>query len=382
MTADTPAPGAHRHRRHALAAAAFAAVALAGCAPSGAVPPVEPDPVQRALDTLVHDDAMPAALASVQDRQGVIRDYTAGAGDLATGSPVPPDGRVRIGSNTKTFTAVVVLQLVGEGKVGLDAPVDAYLPGLVRGDGIDGRDITVRQLLQHTSGLPEYGDHIDDDEIRHRYAEPRDLLDIALKYPATSAPGARWAYSNTDYIVAGMLVERVTGRPLAEEIGRRIIAPLGLHDTYWPVPGDMTIQGPHPLGYHRNPADGPLREFTGMDPSWGWAAGQLISTGDDLDRFFTALLGGRLLKPAQLAAMRTTVPIPGPSGLRYGLGLISRPLSCGGVYWGHGGDIPGFETRGGATEDGRAVTVAVTSIPFADAAAQHVLDAVDAALCR
>ncbi|WP_405714932.1 MULTISPECIES: serine hydrolase domain-containing protein [unclassified Streptomyces] len=339
-----------------------------------------PDAVQRALNTLVRDDGMPAALASVKDRNGRTRSYTAGVGDLATGSKVPRDGQVRIGSNTKAFTAVVVLQLVGEGKVGLDADVDTYLPGLVRGDGIDGRRITVRQLLQHTSGLPEYGIHIDDDELRHRYFEPRELLDIALRDKADAAPGETWGYSNTNYVLAGLIVQKVTGRPLAEEIDRRVIKRIGLRHTYFPTPGDMTIREPHPQGYHRNPADGPLRDFTNTDPSAGWAAGQLISTDSDLNRFFAALLAGRLLPPAQLAQMRTTVPA-GTSGLRYGLGLTSRPLSCGGVYWGHGGDIPGYETRGGVTEDGRAVNITVTSIPTDEAAVQHVKDAVDRALC-
>ncbi|MFE0374304.1 serine hydrolase domain-containing protein [Streptomyces inhibens] len=379
-------------RRRAVSAAAAVAIgvmtlgalappaAFASDSAASAAAAARPDAVQQALNTLVRDDGMPAALASVQDRDGRIRTYTAGVGDLTTGSKVPRDGQVRIGSNTKAFTAVVVLQLVGEGKIGLDATVDTYLPGLVRGKGIDGRRITVRQLLQHTSGLPEYGIHVDDDEIRNRYFEPRELLDIALRYKADAAPGAKWGYSNTNYVLAGLIVQKVTGRPLAEEMDRRIIKRIGLRHTYFPTPGEMTIREPHPQGYHRNPEDGPLRNFTEMDPSVGWAAGQLISTNSDLNRFFTALLAGRLLPAAQLAEMRTTVPA-GTSGLRYGLGLTSRPLSCGGVYWGHGGDIAGYETRGGVTDDGRAANVAVTNIPTDEAATQHVKDAVDRALC-
>ncbi|MER6359323.1 serine hydrolase domain-containing protein [Kitasatospora sp. NPDC001527] len=363
------------------AASAFgSAAASRSAAASTAAAAARPDAVQQALNTLVRDDGMPAALASVQDRNGRTRTYTAGVGDLTTGSKVPRDGQVRIGSNTKAFTAVVVLQLVGEGKIGLDATVDTYLPGLVRGEGIDGRRITVRQLLQHTSGLPEYGIHVDDDEIRNRYFEPRELLDIALRYKADAEPGTTWGYSNTNYVLAGLIVQKVTGRPLAEEMDRRIIKRIGLRHTYFPAPGEMTIREPHPQGYHRNPADGPLRDFTEMDPSAGWAAGQLISTNSDLNRFFTALLAGHLLPADQLAEMRTTVPA-GTSGLRYGLGLTSRPLSCGGVYWGHGGDIAGYETRGGVTDDGRAANVAVTTIPTDEAAAQHVKDAVDRALC-
>ncbi|WP_242438514.1 serine hydrolase domain-containing protein [Streptomyces sp. CB00455] len=352
---------------------------MGGLAPS-ATAAARPDPVQQGLGALVRDDGMPAALASVMDRAGRTRTYTAGVGDLATGAKVPADGQVRIGSTTKTFTAVTVLQLVGEGRIALDSPVETYLPGLVRGEGIDGRHITVRELLQHTSGLPEYGSDIPDDDLPHRYFDPRDLLDIAFRHKADFAPGTSWAYSNTNYVVAGLIVQKVTGRPLAEEIDRRIIKRIGLRHTYFPAPGDKTIREPHPRGYHRNAAGAPLRDFTEIDPSAAWAAGQLISTNSDVNRFFTALMTGRLLPAAQLAQMRTTVPI-GDTGAGYGLGLMSRPLSCGGVYWGHGGDIPGYETRGGITDDGRAANIAVTSVPTDLAATRRVEGVVDRALC-
>ncbi|MFE7316505.1 serine hydrolase domain-containing protein [Streptomyces sp. NPDC057555] len=373
--------GGRRRAVPAAAAAAIGILTMGALVPPAASAATRPDSVQQGLDALVHSDGLPAALASVKDRAGHTRTYTAGVGDLATGSKVPRDGQVRIGSNTKTFTAVVVLQLVGEGKIGLDEPVDTYLPGLVRGDEIDGRHITIRQLLQHTSGLPDYSAYIKDAVLKHRYFAPRELLDIALQHKADFAPGAKFAYSNTNYVLAGLIVEKVTGRSLAEEMDRRIIQRIKLRHTYFPAPGDRTIKEPHPKGYHREAAGQPLRDFTELDPSAGWAAGQIISTNSDLDQFFSALLGGRLLPAAQLAQMRTTVPM-GDTGAGYGLGLISRPLSCGGVYWGHGGDIPGYETRGGVTEDGRAANIAVTSIPTDEAATQHLESVVDTALCR
>ncbi|MER7769876.1 serine hydrolase domain-containing protein [Kitasatospora sp. NPDC096140] len=356
-------------------------MAATALAPTAAFAGGRPDTVQSGLNALVKDDGMPAALASVKGRDGRTRTYTAGVGDLTTGAKVPMDGQVRAGSNTKTFTAVVVLQLVAEGKLGLDASVDTYLPGLLRGDGIDGRNITVRQLLQHTSGLPEY---VNKDAILtspKRYYEPRELLDAALAQKAHFAPGTRWEYCNTNYLMAGLIIQKVTGRPLGEEINRRIVDRIGLRHTYFPTPGDTSIHEAHPKGYNQD-ADGSFRDYTELDPSWGWAAGAVVSTNSDLDAFFAALLGGRLLPAAQLAEMRTTVPADevGP-GTRYGLGLMSRPLSCGGVYWGHGGTIPGYETAGGATDDGRAVSIAVTTIP-GDAPKQHVAAMVDSALCR
>ncbi|MGW7175053.1 serine hydrolase domain-containing protein [Streptomyces xanthophaeus] len=350
-------------------------------APPAASAAARPDPVQQGLSALVHADGVPGALAGVTGRDGRTRTYTAGAGDLATGSKVPRDGQVRIGSNTKTFTAVVVLQLVGEGKIGLDDKVDTHLPGLVHGEGFDGRHITVRQLLQHTSGIPDYEDLVEESVRQHRYFEPRDLLDLAFQRKAVFDSGSGWAYSNTNYVVAGLIVQKVTGRPLYEEIGRRVIEPLGLRHTSFPVPGDMGIREPHPLGYQRDAPGAPLRDVTEIDPSVAWAAGQMISTNSDLNRFFTALLDGRLLPAAQLAQMRTTVPI-GNTGAGYGLGLMSRPLSCGGVYWGHGGDITGYETRGGVTGDGRAANVAVTAVPADGATTKHVESLVDTALCR
>ncbi|WP_425461435.1 serine hydrolase domain-containing protein [Kitasatospora viridis] len=360
---------------------AAVATTIGALAPTAAFAGGRPDSVQASLNTLVKDDGVPAALASVKGRDGRTHSYTAGVGDVATGAKVPVDGQIRIGSNTKTFTAVVVLQLVAEGKIGLDTSVDTYLPGLLRGDGIDGRNITVRQLLQHTSGLPEY---VNTDAILtgpKRYYEPRDLLDAALAQKAHFAPGTRWEYSNTNYLVAGLIIQKVTGRPLGEEITQRVIDRIGLRHTSFPTPGDMGIRGVHPEGYVRD-AGGSLRDYTELDPSWGWAAGSVVSTNSDLIRFYAALLGGRLLPAAQLAQMRTTVPADelGP-GARYGLGLVSRPLSCGGLYWGHGGAIPGYETAGGATEDGRAVSIAVTLFPNG-AAEQHMDAAVDAALCR
>ncbi|MFJ2578176.1 serine hydrolase domain-containing protein [Kitasatospora aureofaciens] len=370
-------------RRRALSAAATLTIGVMtpGVLAAPQASAARQDSVQRNLNALVRDDGMPAALASVQDRNGRTRTYTAGVGDLATGAPVPVDGQVRIGSNTKTFVAVVVLQLVAERRVDLDASVDTYLPGLVRGEGIDGRRITVRQLLQQTSGLPNYSDYLGDDV---RYYAPRELLATALQHPADFAPGTSWKYSNTNYVLAGLLIQKVTGRPLAEEIDRRVVRPAGLRHTYFPAPGDASIREPHPHGYYRQSADAPLRDITEIEPSWGWAAGQMVSTGSDLNRFFSALLAGRLLPSAQLAQMRSTVPAEatfGP-GARYGLGLVSRPLPCGGLSWGHGGSFPGYETRGGATDDGRAANVAVTMQLTDEAGRRNLEGAVDTALCR
>ena len=337
----------------------------------------------------------PAALAAVSDSKGESAGVAVGKGSLETGQAPPMDGEVRIGSNTKTFVAVVVMQMVQEGKVGLDEPIETYLPGLIRGEGIDASRITVRQLLQHTSGLPDFDETLfgttDVFQSRYHYVTPRDVLDSALSKPAQFEPGTQWKYTNTNYIVLGMLVERVSQRPVGEQIGQRIVKKLGLSHTYFPAPGEEKIRGTHPQGYHLS-AEGKLEDITEMDPAWGWAAGAMVSTPSELNTFFQAVFDGRLLTQASIQEMKKGVDI-GSGGRVYGLGLIGTPLSCGGTSWGHGGDIAGYHTRGGVGPDGTAVTVAVTALPTAIAdqsnlessakeKAGKIAEAVDISLCH
>ncbi|MEU3648323.1 serine hydrolase [Lentzea sp. NPDC034063] len=343
--------------------------------------------VQKQLDGLTKQHEFPAALATITEGNGRTSAYTSGTSELNKRTPVPRNGQVRAGSNTKAFVAVVVMQLVGEGKVELDKPINHYLPGAIKDDRI-----TVRQLLNHTSGLANYTEFMGlekFEEQRHRYFEPRELLDIANAHPVTGEPGVKFKYSNTNYLLLGLLTQKVTGRPIAENVEQRVIRKAGLKDTYWPGVGDQTIKGKHPQGYART-GNG-IEDVTEMDPSWGWAAGQIISTTKDLNAFYQALLGGKLVPQAQLTEMKKTVDTAGEMwpGVEYGLGIASAPLSCGGRSWGHGGDIHGYETRGGVTDSGRAFSVAVTALPgtFQDTAEEAgkaheaVLATVDAALC-
>ncbi|WP_410640081.1 serine hydrolase domain-containing protein [Amycolatopsis sp. lyj-346] len=350
----------------ALLAATTAAPALAATA----------DPVQQHLDVLTAQDGVPGAEAVLQDgrRTRVVR---SGTGDITTGKPFPRNGSYRAGSVTKTFVAAVVLQLVAEGRVRLDAPVSRYLPGL-----LPDRRITVRQLLQHTSGLYNYTDDLDRSDpetLRHRGAEPAELVAMALKHPALFPPGTSWSYSNTNYIVAGMLAERVTGRALSDEIARRITRPLGLHDTYLPRRGDERLPAPHATGYV--PIAGKLVDFSDFDATIAWAAGGLVSTPADLNRFYAALLSGRLLRPAELAEMQRTVPADlGVPGAGYGLGLGTIPMSCG-RFWGHQGGIIGFTNLAGVGPDDRGATVVLNQNPPPAGANQHLLAATEAAVC-
>ncbi|MEU4820601.1 serine hydrolase domain-containing protein [Actinomadura sp. NPDC023710] len=355
----------------------------AGTTPAGAGGAGQAE-LRRLLNRLTTVDGGPGALVQVRDRDGSTG-LTSGVADVESLTPMRGDSLFRIGSMTKPFVATVVLQLVGEHRVALDAPVERYLPGVVRGNDNDGRIVTVRQLLQHTSGIPDYLALLDPQEILKdplAHHDTRDLVDLALTRPRTFKPGDGWRYSNTNYLLAGMLIEKVTGHTYGQEIRRRVIRPLGLSHTF--VPSDTSaIPGPHPRGYARPGPNAPLLDVTAINPSVAGASGSMISSGADLNRFLGALVRGRLLRPAQLRAMMGTRPT-GDSGDRaYGLGLESNTLPCRGLYWGHGGDIFGYETTGGATVGGRQATVMVNVDPGGtDAQSDDMKAAVQTALCQ
>ncbi|WP_369640730.1 serine hydrolase domain-containing protein, partial [Nocardia sp. JMUB6875] len=219
------------------------AAAACGDDPASAAGPLSASArsdVQKALDA--------AVAAGIPGVQVVVTEHgrewtaTSGVGDIATGAPFPQGAHVRIGSNTKAFVATVAMQLVAEGSIDLDAPIERYLPGVVQGPGIDGNRITVRNLLQHTSGLPEYLElpelQDDSDDALTKHFDTTTLVRHAMTYPAHFEPGAKAEYSNTNYLLVGMLVEKVTTHPIADEVIRRITTPLGLHETYFPAPGD------------------------------------------------------------------------------------------------------------------------------------------------
>ncbi|NEB80901.1 beta-lactamase family protein [Streptomyces sp. SID14478] len=322
--------------------------------------------VQRVLDAAVSEGGAPGIQAEVL--KGSARWFgTAGVADTTTRRTLRPGDRFRIGSTTKTFTATVLLQLVGEGRLALGDSVEKWLPGVVRGNGHDGNRITVRQLLNHTSGIFNYTNDpqfaanlVGPGFLEHRFdsVTPGQLVKTAMSHAPDFAPGTSWAYSNTNFILAGMIAEKVTGHPLATEVTRRIIVPLGLTHTY--LPGRNTgILGPHGKAYSKllvpDPA-APVYDVTELNPSWAGSAGDMISTTGDINRFYSALLSGRLLRPAEQKAMFTTVPtvnwIP---NTEYGLGMIAQTLSCGTTVWGHGGTIHGSLSWAMGLRDGSKV---------------------------
>jgi D-alanyl-D-alanine carboxypeptidase len=368
--ASTAAAPASR-RRAALAVTAVLAVGAltAGASPASAsatsftsrsAAPVSP--LQRSVDAAVAAGAA-GYVARVDDGSQVTR-AVAGLADRSTGRRLRTGDQFEIGSNTKTFMATLILQLVARGELALTDTVEQHLPGVVP----NGRHITVRMLLNHTSGLYNY---TDDAALEKKVlADPRrswapeQLVAVATRHRPTFAPGTSWSYSNTNYILVGMILEEVTGHSPAYLVEHRIARPLGLRHTYLV----RSVAEDTGRGY----AHGYLVAFgaPGTEPrytdvsSWnlgGWAntAGAMVSTPGELSRFFTALVRGDLLPPAQLAQMRTTVPLPRSFGVRggYGLGLMRLETPCGTV-WGHGGDTLGHHSTALVSPDGRRSAVA------------------------
>ncbi|MEU5635205.1 serine hydrolase domain-containing protein [Streptomyces rishiriensis] len=317
---------------------------------------------------------------------------TSGTADLHTGRPVPPDGYFRMASTAKTLVATVVLQLEAQGRLSLDDTVDHWLPGVVRGNGNDGRRITVRQLLRHTSGihddLPGYTTPEEYYRQRHDVHGPEELIARAMAHAPDFPPGKGWQYSNTGYVLLGSIVRKATGRPVHQEIEERVLRPLGLWQTRW-TGVSPTLPRPHAQGYQLFGPDSAVdvTDQITVDHETAFA-----TTTRDENRFLRALLAGRLLPARQLAEMKRTVPVNAevqqlwPGG-RYGLGLVERPLSCGGTYWSHEGGDGGYITLNGVTEDGRRSVVVSMSEARGDTL-EHILGQekaagglVDHALC-
>lgn len=303
----------------------------------------------------------PGVLVHVRDRRET-RTIVLGRAHDAPRRLVHDGDRFRIGSVTKTFVATVVLQLVAEGRVDLGDTVDDWLPGLVP----DGEEITVKQLLAHTSGLYDY---VEDPRVfapyeqdpRHAWS-PRELVEIAVAHQSPYRSGERYAYSSTNYLLLELIVERASGVSLERQLETRIVEPLGLEGTSF-EPG--VVRGAHIHGHrppsHHGIVTGPPRDTRDEAASWTWGAAAIVSTADDLRRFYAALLRGRLLASAQLAEMKMLVPA---GSLRYGLGLAVFPTPCGDA-WGHTGNAQGTITVAWNTRDAsRQVVVVVNTYPL------------------
>ncbi|MCO1575965.1 beta-lactamase family protein [Crossiella sp. SN42] len=351
--------------------------------PAGPPPEIPVAELRDRLTSLAAKGDITAGLVHVQD--GATRWSDAvGVRDLASGAPAQAHGHFRIGSVTKTFVATVLLQLADERRLTLDDPIARHLPGVVPG----GERITVRHVLQHTSGLPDYMSEPGYStnrwrgEARFDDYSPAQLLRVAFATKPPFGPGESWRYSNTNYVVAGLLIEKLTGHRYGDEVARRILRPLKLSHTS--LPGNHpSLPAPHAHGYEPLPTTPPtFVDATRMDPSLDWAAGEMISTSHDLATFVTALLDGRLTSQAGLAElrrMRAADPL-----FRYGLGLQEFTLPCADgpkPVWGHTGQLIGYLTV--ALADGRGRSLVLSLNPYRqDPSTTAVLPMAVAVFCR
>ncbi|UNK19535.1 beta-lactamase family protein [Paenibacillus sp. N3/727] len=315
--------------------------------------------VQKELDKLLKTD-IHGAIAYVYDH-GKYQGYASGIADITTGRKMDPDYRYRIGSLTKTFTATVVLQLAGENKLDLDDPVEKWVPGLVQGNGYDGKKVTIRQLLNHTSGLAEYTvdlfDGTGSDILKRANVTytAEQLVKKGLAQKPLFAPGKGLMYTNTNYVLLGIIIEKVTGNTYAQEMETRIIEPLKLNNTF--VPGaNLIVPGAnHSRAYFYYNKD--RFDVTDLNPSIGGAAGEMISTGKDLSTFFSALFSGKLLKQEQMEQMFTPVKSDFEEMPYFGLGVYQIKMPNGELVWGHSGSIFGSANGVRASRDGKRVVV-------------------------
>jgi D-alanyl-D-alanine carboxypeptidase len=316
---------------------------------------------QRAIEAAVAA-GVPGVTAEARDAAGVWK-TAAGVGNRDTGAPRGRNDRFRTGSVTDTFVATVLLQMEAEKKIGLYDPVERYLPGVVTGNGNDGSRITVRQLLNHTSGLFDYLADVPyyqtytmgDSFLQHRYdtLTPQQRLRVAFSHAPLFQPGARHAFSHTNDVLAALIVQKVSGTSYEDEVRRRIVEPLGLKATSHPgTSSDLprpSSRGYSKLFYDSQPDR--IDDVTELNGSQNWGDGDIISSAHDLNLFYRALLGGKLLPAQQLREMKTTVVNPDLPISSYGLGIERLTMSCGDI-WYHDGGVVGSLTLAAFTEDG------------------------------
>jgi len=348
-----------------VVAAVLLSVGIGGCGSgSGSVPLAPAPPFPEATQTQLNA-ALNRARTALNIPGVIVSLYIPGQGtwetavgveDKQTQQPIVAGMHTRIGSITKTFTVTAILQLADDKKLQLDDPVSKYLDFVP-----NGHNITLRQMANMTSGLYSYTK--DDPWVDAMQANPhrtytaREVVDAGFNHKPSSfsftPPGSSIDYSNTNTVLLGMVIEKVSGMPVQDFFAQRIFKPLGLKNPSWPTTADMPTPFSH--GYTRQTPDGSEADATFFNPTWGDAAGQLISDRDDLKVWTRALGEGTLLSPEMQQERLTWAPYGSPTA-RYGLGI--------GYYngWiGHTGSLPGYNTGAYYLPSKKAVLVIQTN---------------------
>ncbi|GAA2433714.1 serine hydrolase domain-containing protein [Streptomyces glaucus] len=324
-------------------------------APALASTPALPAPDTQALRTVQQKAVSlgaPGALTRV-DESGRSYRVVTGVADTGDQTRMDTGRRFRVGSVSKTFTAVVVMQLVADGRIDLDAPANLYLPEPLPSDAI-----TVRHLLGHRSGLYDYSNDMfartvpGFEAVRNKVFTYQELIDLSTGRPLNNAPGTAYSYSNTNFVVLGQMIEHVTGASVGANYQERIFTPLGLRNTSYVHPR-TTLSGSYARGYLRQDDPSlPLVDSTEQTVSWAQSAGAVISDAEDLNRYTSALVKGEVVREDLLEEMMRMTPVTSDGTQMYGLGLRARRLSCGVTVYGHTGTVQGYYTYAFTTEDG------------------------------
>jgi D-alanyl-D-alanine carboxypeptidase len=317
--------------------------------------PVDGEALRAALAKTAMDHG-PGVYGLVTEAGRPVFSGAVGVADLDRPRPIEAGDQYRIGSVTKLYVATLVLQLVADGLLRLDDTIEDRLPGLVPA----GDRITVETLLRLRSGLPDYvtqlfGDPPTDLSALDRYWSPEQLVAAALASSGRLPADSQHRYSNTDYILLGMLIEQATGQRVDAQLWQRVVEPLGLTDTTFPTV-DPYLRGPHAKGYLRMSPDTPYVEFTTMTPSQAWTSGAIVATAFDVAAFLDGLFGGALLPREYLARMIEPTQRLDEHRSK-GLGVVRFDFATGNVAYGHAGGVPGYSTVAARTESGRCVVV-------------------------
>lgn len=358
---------------------------LAACGDTEPAPPPELDPAEIAAIETLADEAIAAGIPGVAlaiQVGGQTVQIARGVADRATGAPLTPQHRFRVGSVAKSVLASIAFQLVDEGKLRLGDTVEQHLPGQVTGNP----HATIEQVLRLQSGIfdhaadPRYLAPYLAGNFEHAYT-PQQLLALSNDHPPVFAPGERFHYSNTNYVIIGLVIEKLTGQSLADVVAQRITRPLGMTATTMPLGSDM--EAPFAHGYLVGMGD-PI-DVTRISASSTFGHGNLVSTPADLNRLFGALVAGKVVSPQHFPTMFTP---DARIETHYGVGVfVWDDFPCG-AWVGHEGSVAGYDTFSYSRRDGRRqVTVQVTSLNFedkpGDAAAQAAWMAlIKAAACK
>lgn len=339
-------------------------VVLLALSASGAQTKVSPE-LRTSIDDIVHQvlatTGVPSAsLAVVKDGKVA---YLQAYGKARLDPPMPAGSEMRysIGSISKQFTAAAMLMLAEEGKLSLDDPVSKYVSGLTRGN-----EVTIRELLSHTSGYQDYWPQDYVMPMMLKPVTPNEILDRWGRIPLDFDPGTKWQYSNTNYVIAGVIVEKVSGVPLWTLLSKRVFAPLGMNsitDT-----NEKALPATDPGGYFRY-ALGPLHPAPKEGKGWMFAAGELAMTADDLAKWDISMINQTVLKPASYQEMETLVLLKNGAPTRYGLG-VGVSMVNGHRVLEHGGEVSGFTAENMVMPDDKMAIVVLTNQDAAEAAAQ------------